>query len=287
VDGANGYALVVYRLREEGEEAESVLSRHIAGSALSWTPSLEACLERGAQYAWSARAIGKKGPSAWSSPSLFQVASGPSEVEFEEALEIVRSYLETWPAPVAVAGESAAAKGGRAEPSRPEEDLISTSPPPAFQIPGSSGEVAVVGEVRTVDSEGEPRLWGRGRPFGAVYGLVGGYCSHQGVSFGLTGTVVTWEEAAEACPAGSWVCRKDDVQGSGSCNTGRPYDVLISEYKEYYGCDGTLKDFTSSQSGWLADAKDSYLFPLHFVESGGVFDTFSVCTGLPVWCCWE
>ena len=95
VDGAKFYELVVYRVEADMEEARPVLSERIAGSALSWTPSLDRCLERGGQYAWSVRAAGGGDASDWSPPSLFEVASGPNEAEFEEALQVVRQYLVT------------------------------------------------------------------------------------------------------------------------------------------------------------------------------------------------
>ena len=94
VPGAKGYELVLYDVGEKREGAEPVLRQTFAGSVASWTPSLERCLERGGQYAWSVRAMDRKEASEWSSPSLFQVASGPSESEFEEALAVVRSYLD-------------------------------------------------------------------------------------------------------------------------------------------------------------------------------------------------
>ena len=94
VEGAKSYELLVYHVGEEAEDANPVLRETIAGSASGWTPSLDRCLERGGEYAWSVRAIGKKKASDWSSPSLFQVASGPSEVEFDAALQLVRSYLD-------------------------------------------------------------------------------------------------------------------------------------------------------------------------------------------------
>ena len=94
VDGARGYELVVYRLGEDGEEARPVLRETFAGSVSGWTPSLSRCLERGGQYAWSVRAVSRRQPSDWSSPSLFEVAAGPSEVEFDAAVAVVRQYLE-------------------------------------------------------------------------------------------------------------------------------------------------------------------------------------------------
>jgi len=93
VNGAKSYELVVYRIGAEGEEAEPVLRQAIAGSALGWTPSLDLCLERSGQYAWSVRAVGQRELSGWSPPNLFQVAAGPSQAEFEEALAVVQRYL--------------------------------------------------------------------------------------------------------------------------------------------------------------------------------------------------
>lgn len=92
--GAESYELVVYRGDETRKEASPpVLRQSIAGSALSWTPPLARCLERGGQYAWMVRAVGEKSASRWSPPRLFEVASGPSEAEFEEAVQVVLSYL--------------------------------------------------------------------------------------------------------------------------------------------------------------------------------------------------
>lgn len=93
VDGAQSYELVVYRIGAQSEEAEPVFTRRIAGSALSWTPSLDRCLERGGHYAWSVRAIKVEQVSEWSPPSLFQVAAGPNEAEFEAAMTVVWRYL--------------------------------------------------------------------------------------------------------------------------------------------------------------------------------------------------
>jgi hypothetical protein len=93
VPGAENYDLVVYRLGSRRAESQPALSQRISGSALGWTPSLDRCLRRGGRYAWSVRAIGGEQTSDWSQPSLFQVASGPSAVEFEEALMVVRQYL--------------------------------------------------------------------------------------------------------------------------------------------------------------------------------------------------
>ena len=94
VKGAESYELIVYRVGDHGEEAETVLHQRLDGAVGSWTPALERCLDRDAQYAWTVRALGGKGAShEWSSPSLFKVTPGTSEAEFEEALSIVKRYL--------------------------------------------------------------------------------------------------------------------------------------------------------------------------------------------------
>ncbi|MCP4249786.1 MAG: hypothetical protein GY778_22310, partial [bacterium] len=85
VPGARSYELVVYLVGEEGQEATPVLRQTVPGAANGWTPSLDACLERGERYAWSVRAVGRTEASDWSAPSLFEVAAGPGEVEFEQA----------------------------------------------------------------------------------------------------------------------------------------------------------------------------------------------------------
>ena len=61
VVGAQRYELVVYRVGDGGEEARAVLEQAISGAALSWTPSLGGCLERGGRYAWSGACAGGAG----------------------------------------------------------------------------------------------------------------------------------------------------------------------------------------------------------------------------------
>lgn len=92
VPGAESYELVVYSAEVE-KDAPPELSQRIAGSASTWTPSLDLCLERGGRYAWSVRALGTKEPAGWSAPNFFEVVAGPSRAEFEKALSVVREYL--------------------------------------------------------------------------------------------------------------------------------------------------------------------------------------------------
>ena len=92
---AKSYELVIYILDEDGStETQVVLRKNIPGGGLSWTPSMDRCLEAGREYAWVVRGRNREGSTDWSRPRLFEVAAGPSEGEFEEALAVVRAYLQ-------------------------------------------------------------------------------------------------------------------------------------------------------------------------------------------------
>lgn len=73
VPGAEWYELVAHVIGVAKGESREVLRQELPGGATSWTPSLEACLERSRRYAWSVRAKGDGGVTEWSAPSLFQV----------------------------------------------------------------------------------------------------------------------------------------------------------------------------------------------------------------------
>ncbi|MFP3941237.1 MAG: hypothetical protein ACLF0P_13080 [Thermoanaerobaculia bacterium] len=101
VSGAEGFELVVYRIgdgegsripAERPDGAEVVVRQTFSGAVDSWKASLGDCLERGARYGWSVRAVGSAEPGPWSSPRLFQVTEGPSAAELEDALAVVREY---------------------------------------------------------------------------------------------------------------------------------------------------------------------------------------------------
>ena len=152
-----------------------------------------------------------------------------------------------------------------------------------FGILGSTGELQVRGEVRTVDSTGQPRLWGSGRPGGTLYSLVGGYCDYQGISYGLTEAVSDWASAADVCPAGSWLCTKEEIRGDGACRTGRGFDWANG----YLGCDGIIRCRDGDDHiGWLADSSNP-VYPSNLSESGDVGNSIESCNGMPVWCCFE
>ncbi len=67
--GATRFELVVYELLEEGEQAEEavpVIQTALPGTAFSWTPSLDQCLEPGGAYVWYIRALDEFDDGEWS-----------------------------------------------------------------------------------------------------------------------------------------------------------------------------------------------------------------------------
>lgn len=94
--GASSSELVVFEVdpdSSQDEAAPPALRQIVAGSASTWTPPLERCLERGRVYAWSVRALTKESSSPWAAHRFFEVAAGPTREDFEAALGVVREYL--------------------------------------------------------------------------------------------------------------------------------------------------------------------------------------------------
>jgi hypothetical protein len=279
--GAESYELVIYRVGEEGVEAEPVLSQRIPGAALAWTPSLNRCLVAGA-YAWSVRATTSDvGLSEWAEPLFFEVAPQPSSEELTAALELLRGQRAPESEEASQQGRATRRPGLEAlEAPHPHPSRISVVPS-AATAGNPSAKLRVVGEVRTVDSGGAARLWGRGRPNATVHPRpTGEYCNPGagGVEFGLSSAMVAWGSAADACPAGTWVCRASDLE---ACDTARP-DTSSDEYN----CAGTaINSPADEHRGWVAEKA------LHSADGGAVSEKGLVglaltCWTLPVWCCW-
>ena len=85
--------------------------------------------------------------SEWSSPSLFRVAAGPSEEEFQEALAVVRAYLEDSP----VGGEALGTSPDTVQPSTkaaPGPDTASSSTGiPLTELLATPNETGIRSEV--------------------------------------------------------------------------------------------------------------------------------------------
>lgn len=100
VEGAIRFKVVVYELPEENElseEAVPVIQNTLPGTAFSWTPPLDQCLESGRAYVWFVLAQDEFGYEEWSEGRNFMVDEAPSLEEVADALRVLRSYLDQSP----------------------------------------------------------------------------------------------------------------------------------------------------------------------------------------------
>lgn len=111
--GASEYEIVVYRIVDERirsnpgalnlEACEEVLYTVVPGGAAAWQPDLPQGLQRGADYVWFVRARfdddGREEREAgpWSEGRFFSIADSVTEGELEQALSVVRQFLEQHP----------------------------------------------------------------------------------------------------------------------------------------------------------------------------------------------
>lgn len=166
----------------------------------------------------------------------------------------------------------------------PEGDERALPPPP---LP--SAAMRVVGEIRSVDENKQPRLWGEGRPGTERYGQLGvetDLCVNASgdVEFGLTNYIVEWASSPAVCPIGTWVCTYAEVSGI-ACDTARPDDLSDSR-----DCDHESVDKEpDAHIGWLADVYsmgDTDVWRQGKSERGhGTIMWY--CNAYPVWCCSE
>ena len=70
---------------------EPVLEELLPAGAISWTPPLNRCLQRGWLYAWAVRFMTDEPSGEWSEPMFFQTGSRPSLAEVRAALGILQS----------------------------------------------------------------------------------------------------------------------------------------------------------------------------------------------------
>jgi hypothetical protein len=143
--------------------------------------------------------------------------------------------------------------------------------------------ITVEGEVRTVDSSGAARLWGKGR-VGVVMWLQDTepptLCRNGDIGYGLSNVAVDWGSAAEACPLGTWVCTLEE-RGDETCYTLRNRTLS-------WGWDCSGEVVAEPYDGWVADAW--YLAaPWGRTQAEGIGSGRPACETYPVWCCvdWE
>jgi hypothetical protein len=149
-----------------------------------------------------------------------------------------------------------------------------------------AARLEVRGEVRTTSDSGATRLWGHGRPGCVRYGTTGiedGLCSNGQIEFGLSGMRATWDGAAAACPAGTWVCTFVE-RGTSPCDT-----RLVANGSSYtgIGCNGDYLTWEDHR-GWVADKGGDSPVSLwgQSVGESGYREIFErPCRHIPVWCC--
>jgi hypothetical protein len=161
-------------------------------------------------------------------------------------------------------------------------DEVASSPCAAGDISflaGVSGTDLVVDVVGYFTTPGRP---GATR-FGTA-GIDDGLCTGPAPAnarFGLSAFAVSWEGAAAACPAGTWVCSLAE-RGTGVCNTAR-----VDSGCDGLLCDGTCFDLPDTQHlGWVSNVGSggSPLTGAAVLENGSVSNP-STCHTYPVWCC--
>jgi hypothetical protein len=151
------------------------------------------------------------------------------------------------------------------------------------QLNGGSAHL-VVDVLGYYSAPGSGPLWGEGRPGAARLAGFLGYCSGPGnVVFGLSRASATWNEAASACPAGTWVCTAAQ-RGTSVCDVFRPDTTCDGN-----NCDGDCLDSAhDNHVGWLADL-DSDLTSVGSqglaTGENGFAGSAAVCARIPVWCC--
>ena len=148
----------------------------LPGTAFSWTPPLDQCLESGHAYVWYVRAQDELGEGEWSDGRYFEVDEAPSLEEVADALRVLRSYLAQSP--------SAA---GLLEPldlRDPEETLAEPEPEKETADDADSRVNQPLALV-----SGKSAIWAEvSDPTGVTYGVVGVSNSTSGAGLAAQNT---------------------------------------------------------------------------------------------------
>lgn len=140
-------------------------------------------------------------------------------------------------------------------------------------------------------------LMGQGRPnVGVIDG--GGECTRGALRVSRSDRIVSWGEAAAACPANWWVCTKAE-RGTGACKISgwgdtssgalRGVDCDVTEDEgSVQDSDGGY-DEMNTLSAWVSDASvgtgGSRRNGVVVRADTGNAGSASNCSILPVWCC--
>jgi hypothetical protein len=241
------------------------------------------------RHAWTVRAAIAQGATSWSEPLFFEVERSLSDEELSLALEILRSRtLDRIEGPVLELAAGVTGRGARvgADVEALSHRGVVRAAPTAGIVPSVPAALRVNGEVRTPDTgdpDGLSRWWGAGRvTLDSVSGTTFmGFefaCNTEGIHYGLSDVIVEWGSAANACPAGTWVCKESEIEG---CDTVRQNTVV-----DAVTCGGQAVDLPAGgHRGWLAGQGD-FLFA-QALDENGTTSNEAACANQPVWCCWD
>lgn len=149
----------------------------------------------------------------------------------------------------------------------------------------SAGTVAYKGEIRTIDSTSNSRLWGQGRPNAVRYGTTGieaGLCTNGSIKFGLSKGIVDWAGVSAQCPAGTWVCTELE-RGTAACDTARP--DTTTDAVDCSASPGDQNLPANNHVGFVADTESTNLYYVRNVSESGSGSGGRPCEQKPVWCC--
>jgi hypothetical protein len=136
---------------------------------------------------------------------------------------------------------------------------------------------------------GTDKLLGKGRPGTSLMTHTdpNGYCTTSaGIKHALSFHFATWGEAAEVCPAGTWVCSSSDLPTTGSCPI-----LPLTTYRAI-DCSGVKIPASpvdmSVLIGWESDASLNEADGIVRISSTwGGFESVETCVSFRVWCCWK
>lgn len=95
--------------------------------------------------------------------------------------------------------------------------------------------------------------WGQGRTGVGLltHNVPSEYCTTNGINYALSETMATWYDAAQVCPANTWVCSYNELPDTGSC----PIQTLTLPAYASRTCAvaGENYDTHASLEGWTSD----------------------------------
>ena len=216
VDGAGGYELVVFRLTEDGERAAELYRVGLPGGAQGWTPTVERCLEAGRRYAWALRTAGRDGQTGpWSEARVFEIASRPSVEEVEQALVVLRRWMEE----------------ERSDSEAPVDEMISPRPEPtgapsettptAIDPHALEGVTESPGQSNATDGEAVPVP--AAAPVLGTASITIDEQFHMGPNSAVFkgGGLILWEDALSSTSAFGRDALKDNTTGTDNTAIGR------------------------------------------------------------------